>query len=514
MTPQMTSTKRKKISGLTWWTRIMFIVVMFFGIVGRFYDLDDAPLDFHPTRQLRSMLIARGMYYRMLDDVSSEKQQIAIKQMNAEGQIEPPIMEQLTAWGYKLVGSDDLRVPRVLSILLWTLGGVGLFLLLKKMISEWQAAVVGLAYFMILPYALYASRSFQPEPLMTASIIWAWWGMLKWAENKNWTWTIISGLLAGFAIFVKSPALFFITPAWLGLIITDLGFVKALRNLKVWVIILLTILPYAIYHIYGMYIDGFLQGQMSLRFFPNLWRDPFHYLSWERMIASTLGIEFFLAGLIGIVLIKQKSVRIMFLGVWLGYLLCGMTFSYHITTHNYYQVPFVPVVAVGLAALTGAIFKQVPGKMSIFYGILTGVMVFWMAVNFWDARMTLKHARYQAEPKFWETLGEKLGDHSVVSMTEDYGTRLSYWGWKPTTNWMSTGDIIYRQLGGQEVDTQALFLDAIEGKDLFLVTDFAELDRQSEVKELLFQNFTIIEKSDRYTIFDLKQLYPLDNGTP
>ncbi len=514
MTSQTTSNQGKKNSGLTWWTWIMFIVIMFFGIVGRFYDLSDAPLDFHPTRQLRSMLIARGMYYRTLDDVSPEKQQIAINQMNAEGQIEPPIMEQLTAWGYKLVGSDDLRVPRVISIFFWILGGVGLFLLLKKMISEWQAAIVGLAYFMVLPYALYASRSFQPEPLLTASIIWAWWGMLKWSEKKNWQWTIISGLLAGFAIFVKSPALFFIIPAWLGLILAEPGLVKALRTPKVWIIVLLTILPYAIYHIYGMYIDGFLQGQMSLRFFPDLWKDPFHYLSWERMLASTLGIEFFLAGLVGIVLIRQKQFRIMFLGVWLGCFLYGMTFSYHIVTHDYYQVPFVPAVAVGLAALAGAIFNKIPGKKSLFYGTLTVVMLFWMAVNFWDARMTLKHARYQDEPKFWASLGEKLGDRSVVSLTEDYGTRLSYWGWKPTTNWMSMGDIIYRQLGGQEVDTRSLLLQAVEGKDLFLVTDFEELERQVEVKDWLYQNYAVMDQSERYLVFDLNHPLQIQDVNP
>ncbi len=505
MTPKRSMALPKNMTGIKWWVWIIFLVVMFFGITGRFYDLDDAPLDFHPTRQLRSMLIARGMYYQSLKDTPPEKQQIAIEQMQAEGQIEPPIMEQLTAWGYKLVGSDDLRVPRVLSISFWILGGIGLFLLLEKFITSGSAAIAGLAYFMVLPYALYASRSFQPESLMTASIIWAWWGMVKWAEKKNWVWTIISGLLAGFAIFVKSPALFFIMPGWVGLILTELGFIKALRNVKVWVLLLLTALPYAVYHIYGMYIDGFLQDQMSLRFFPNLWKDPFHYLSWVRMIDSTLVIELFLLALLGTVLIRKKSCRIMFLCVWLGYFLYGMTFSYHIITHDYYQVPFVPAVAVGLTGLAGVIIDQIPGKKNLFYTVLTGVLIFWMSLNFWDARMTLKHAKYHNEPKFWESLGEKLGDNSVVSLTEDYGTRLSYWGWKPTIHWMSLGDITYRELGGQELDVNVLFLEAIGGRDLFLVTDFSELDRQTEVKNILYQGFTILEESDRYIIFDLRQ---------
>ncbi len=502
---------QKRLPGFQWWTWLMFALVMFFGITGRFYDLSDAPLDFHPTRQLHSMLIARGMYYEGLENAPEDQREIAISQWKSEGVIEPPIMERLTSWGYHLVGTDDLRVPRVLSITFWTLGGLGLFLLLKDLTGG-QAVVVGLAYYMVLPYALYASRSFQPEPLMTAAIIWAWWGMVKWVKKKSWKWTIISGLLAGFAILVKSPAVFFIAPAWIGLILTDQGFGKALRNKQVWVLALLTILPYAIYHVYGMYIAGFLQGQMSLRFFPNLWRDVFHYLSWKDMIDETLGIEFFLAALVGVLLIKHKPTRVMFLSVWVGYFLYGMTFSYHIITHDYYQVPFVPAVAVGLAAATGALINQFKGKKSFLLIMLAGVLFFWMSINFWDARMTLKHAKYQDEPKFWSMLGEKLGDYSVVSLTEDYGTRLAYWGWKPTINWMSIGDITYRELGGQEIDSQALFLQSIEGRDLFLVTNFAELDRQADVKKILYEGFSVLEEGERFVIFDLKDPLPLTGG--
>lgn len=487
-----------------WWVWLMLALVFFFGLVGRFYDLDDAPLDFHPTRQLHSMLIARGMYYEGLKDADADKRSIALSQWQNEGIIEPPIMERLTSWGYHLLGSDDLRVPRVLSITFWTLGALGLFLLLKDLTGA-PSAVVGVAYYMLLPYAIYASRSFQPEPLMTAAIIWAWWGMFKWVKAQNWKWTIIAGLLSGFAILVKSPAVFFIVPAWAGLILSEFGFIKAIKNSRIWVLLLLTVLPYAVYHIYGIYIAGFLQGQMSLRFFPNLWKDIFHYLKWKNIIAETLGIEFFLLALLGTLLIKQKSIRVMFISIWAGYFLYGMLFSYHIVTHDYYQVPFIPAVALGLAVGVGALISRIPGRKGFFMLVLGGVLFFWMAFNFWDARMTLKHSDYRAEPTFWSDLGEKLGEYSTVSLTEDYGTRLAYWGWKPTIHWMSLGDLTYRELGGQQLDPQALFLEAIKGRERFLVTHFAELDRQPDVKQALYEGFTVLDEGPRYVIFNLQQ---------
>lgn len=487
-----------------WWIWVALIVVFFFGLTGRFYDLDDAPLDFHPTRQLHSMLIARGMYYENLEGAPAWQRELAVGQRQAEGIIEPPIMERFSALLYRVVRQDDLRVPRVLSILFWTLGGIGLWLLLKDLVGG-EGVVVGLAYYMVLPYALYASRAFQPEPLMTGAIIWAWWGMLKWYKQHTWKWTIIAGLLAGFAIFVKSPAVFFIAPAWLGLILTDQGLLKAIRNRQVWVLVLLTILPYALYHVYGVYIAAFLGSQFSLRFFPELWKDVFHYLQWTDMIDKTLGLEFVIIAFLGTLVIREKALRVLFLCVWLGYFLYGMVFSYHIITHDYYQIPFVPVVALGLAAGAAVLFSNIKVKRWFFYLLLSGVLFFWMAINFWDARMTLKHSVYKEEPAFWSMLGEKLQNGAVISITPDYGYRLAYWGWKTSENWMSLGDFTYRELAGQELDKASLFHETVQGKDYFLVTNFSEFDRQLDVKKVLYEGYAILDSEERYVIFDLQQ---------
>jgi len=137
----------------------LLIIIFIFGLATRLYDLGDVPLDFHPTRQLHSIIIARGMYYEKLETAPDWKRTYAVDKWQAEGQIEPPIMERLSALGYQIVGNDDLRIPRLLSIFFWTIGGIGLYLLLSDMVGA-EGAVIGLAYYMFLPYNI--CQSFIP----------------------------------------------------------------------------------------------------------------------------------------------------------------------------------------------------------------------------------------------------------------------------------------------------------------------------------------------------------------
>jgi hypothetical protein len=488
-----------------YWVWVMLALVFFFGLVGRFYDFDDPPLDFHPSRQLHSMLIARGMYYENLESAPEDQRVLAVNQWKSEGEIEPPIMERFSAWGYRLVGEDDLRVPRFLSIFFWTLGGVGLFLLSRDLIGA-KGAVFGLAFYMVLPYMLYASRSFQPEPLMTAAIIWSWWAMVKWVKRKTWAYAVAAGLISGFAIYVKLPAAFFVLPAFVGLVLADLKLKKAITNPQVIVIGVLSVLPTLVYYIDGLYISGVLQSQTSFRFFPNLLADPFHYLTWKDMIDSTLGIEFFLIGLLGVLLIKEKPYRVMFISLFLGYFLYGTMFNYHIITHSYYQIPLTPVVALGLSAWGGLLIDNAKGRQAFALLLTSGVLFFWMAYNFWDARMTLKHANYREEPAFYASLGSELKEYSVISITPNYGYRLSYWGWKQTTNWKSVGDFVMRELAGMEINRQEMLMDAIKDQNLFLITDFEEFNSQPEVKEFLWDTYPVFDEGEGYLIFDLQEL--------
>jgi 4-amino-4-deoxy-L-arabinose transferase-like glycosyltransferase len=493
------------------WLLLAAVIFLFaLGLTIRLYDLTDLPLDFHSTRQMHSALMARGMFYENLTGIPDWQRQMAVQQWQAEGLIEPPIMERLTAFTYGLIGQDLLWVARLYSIFFWLIGALALFFLAKNLIGP-NGAVVALGFFLVLPYGALASRAFQPDPLMVSAIILSWWAADRWRRKPNWKNAVIAGLLAGFAIFVKSVAVFFVAGGLIGLILAGMGLKAVWKSKQVWLMAVLTILPYGIFHIYGVYITGLLQDQFSLRFFPQLWIDPVFYLRWNGEISSVVDFELFLAGLIGIFLVKDKPGRWLLIGAWIGYLLFSLTLPYHAMTHDYYQLPIIPLVGLGLAAVIDRLLRSLQGPRLLASLAVLGVLLFWVAIKAWDVRVTLKRMDYRGEPAIWQGLGETLGhDSKVLALTQDYGYRLGYWGWITPTNWMYGGDFTVREMSGQQFDVETLFFEQTEGKDYFLVTQFDEFNAQAELKKMMYDTFPVLQDTDDYLIFDLKHPLPAD----
>ena len=484
--------------------RLMILFLIFaLGLLIRFYDLTDLPLDFHGTRQLHSAMIARGMYYQNLESAPEWQRDMAVQQWKAEGLIEPPIMERLTAFTYSIVGHDYLWIPRIYSIFFWMIGGIALFLLIRDIIGIY-GAFIGLIYYIFLPYGAIASRAFQPDPLLTCMLILSYLAIARWLKNQNWKWTMVAGLLGGLAIFVKSTAVFFIAPVWIGLVFFRIGLVKAIKSPKVWVIGVLSIIPYLLFHIYGVYITGLLSSQFALRFFPNMWPDPVFYLRWNGELSSVVGFEWFLIALLGMFAIKEKEHRIMLVSVWIGYFIYGMTFPHHISTHDYYQLPIIPIVAIGLGASAEVLFRNLKGKRWFINAAIIGVVLFGVTIKAWDVRVTLKRMDYRQEQQFWEELREVLGPATpVVGLTHDYGYRMAYWSWITPENWMTSGDIEYRKLAGHEIDINTIFQEQSSGKDFFVITLKGEFENQPELQSIL-SNYPIYAEEDEYIIFDLR----------
>ncbi len=115
------------------------LLLLTLGLGIRLYDLNDLPLDFHPTRQLLSALKARGMYYETLTDVPAEQRSFAIQQWKFRAAIEPEIVERMAAFTYQFTG-EQLWVARIYSSLFWVIGAVFLFLLARRShFRRWRA---------------------------------------------------------------------------------------------------------------------------------------------------------------------------------------------------------------------------------------------------------------------------------------------------------------------------------------------------------------------------------------
>lgn len=467
----------------------------------RFFDLSAPLLDFHATRQLFAALRARGIYYQTLPDAPAWQKDLAARQMENLATIEPPIMENIAVFFYGYFG-EQTAIPRAFSVVFWSLGGIFLFLLACNLTGSSLAAAAALAFYMLLPYGFRASRAFQPDPLMLMLIILFWWAIESWARKPTWKWTLVAGLSGGLAIFVKFPAAFFILGGAAGAILAHSDFRKVAKWPQAWVMAALGILPAGLYLYFGLYVRHFLQNQFEDRFYPDLLLDPAFYLRWVLKVDLVIGLAWLTLALLGWLVFANRPLRIFLLALLGTYMAYGLVFDYHISSHDYYSLPLIPIAALGVAPLAAELLLQLQQKLQpsrLLTACVIGIFACSFAMLVVKEYLDLRLNDYRSQAVFWAEVGNAIGHQpGVISVITDYGYPLEYYGWQNTEVWPLAPDI---QNFGRTFPNQ------IAHKSYFLITDFDEFDRQPALQARLYQNYPILLQGKGYLVFDL--LHPL-----
>lgn len=488
-----------------WKTALVAALLAAFGL--RLINLKNPPLDFNGTRQLFSALKARGMYYQYATNVPEATRRLAISLGNV-GSVEPPVLDTIVAQTYRLTG-EYLWIARIYSSFFWVIAGLGLFLLIREFAST-SAAMISTLFYLFVPFGVIASRAFMPDPLMVCLVVFSLWALFRWQTTASWKWALAFGVLAGAALFVKNLSAFILVGGFAGILLGAKGLKRSLRDPQVWTMAALMVLPVGIYMLYGI-MKLHMAGQFALRFFPKMWIDPAFYFRWAFTVNANIGWTAVLLAALSVFLADPKRERPLLIGLWVGYFLFGMTFSYHFFSHDYYQLSFIPVVAIsmslGLKLFFERFYKLSPGLFPRL--VLVAVVLVGIAIPAWYTRDLIVKANYQQEPKFWAGIGDKLGhDARVIGLTQDYGYRLAYWGWQGSAAWFTSADLGLRYLAGQNVDLLQTFQHDTAGKQYFLVTMFGELDKEPTIKDLLYKNYPVYAQTDEYIIFDLQHPLP------
>jgi hypothetical protein len=472
----------------------------------RLYDLTDPPFDFHSTRQFRSAVIARGMYYARLSTIPSQQRELAIDQWHGEQQLELPMIEWVAALTYHLPGGEALWKARLLSSLFWLSGGLALYFLAIELSSP-VAALIGVLLYLFLPYGIIASRSFQPDPLMVALTVFAVWRLYCWYQTRAWRDALLAGALSGLAVLSKAVALFPIGGVAFALLFIDRDWKKSLQDSQTWGFGLLALAPGTVYYGYGLFIARFLQGQAKQSFLPHLWLDPVYYVRWVNQAVDTTGFAALWIGVISILLWQTKTARVLTTGWWTGYIIYGLAFPYHTMTHDYYQLPLIPIAALSLTPAIHLIIRQLVknGISKWGQGALATIIAGAVLFQVWNARTELARKSYLSDAKEWSRFQTIIPpDRMVVALVQAYGYPLKYYGWVNAALWATTGDINLRELSGKSPeDIEEKRWSQLEGMDWFLVTNFNEFNRQPDLQEFLTTNFMVFDEGEGYVIFDL-----------
>jgi hypothetical protein len=149
--------KMRRIGPNVW--IVIFIGVLFLAGLGiRLYDITDLPNDFYMVRQYRGLIMARALYYRLLPQAPAWQHQVTEAQWEQAGLIEPPILEGLVAFTYRLIG-EHIWVGRVYSALFWLAGGLALWLLSREVQMRY-GGILAVLYFLFLPFGITAAAPF------------------------------------------------------------------------------------------------------------------------------------------------------------------------------------------------------------------------------------------------------------------------------------------------------------------------------------------------------------------
>ena len=485
------------------WITLGLIFALGLGI--RLYDLTDLPLDFHPTRQLGSAVIARGMYYQGLDTVSEEMRDTAVSLWKAREVYEPRILERIVATTYHILGGEYLWVSRIYTSLFWLIGGVALYLLARNM-STIDGAILAVAFYVFFPFGVHASRSFQPDPIMVSLIVLSLLALHDWYKQPTWRRTLISGVICGLAILVKAVAVFPICGALLGLMLGMRGFRGAISDRKNWVIAVLTLLPAVIYNLFIIPERSSGLFQFFVLSFSEWLTKPEFYVRWVNFISFLFGFHVIVLSLWGALMFREGGEREMVVGIWLGYALFGLSLPYQIMTHDYYHLMLIPILGLCLAPPLAAVFHHLSSRRVVWRIAAVGVLVVAVFYHLWAVRVDLARRSYRNKAREWEIIGEAIPrDGKVIALTEAYGYQLEYFAMIQVPLWPRRGDIDAMSMRGDEFDYEQEFARRTKDFDYFLITDSYDFNNQDELQEILYDRYSIYSEGDEYVIFNLGQ---------
>jgi hypothetical protein len=265
--------------------------------------------------------------------------------------------------------------------------------------------------------------------------------------------------------------------------------------------------PAVIYHLFGYFISGEMQGQLRGRLFnASLWLDPGFYFGWLATTSKVLGhYLFILIALIGLILVRSKVWRRFLIGSWLGFVVYGFAVSYYVTTHSYYLLPLIPLAAISIGSVGDRLFS--PMRKNRLGAWITAGEIAVLVLGISLGNFIYRSEDFRHEPGYYAKVASFVSaDNSIIALSQDYGFRLAYYGLINVQPW--TG-LEKNLLPGQGVEDQDSYSDnfsaAMEEYDFFIITRMKEFRKQTELKTELREHYPVLVEGGGYLIFDLSE---------
>ena len=480
--------------------QIILTGILLLGFVVRLHGFDNPIADWHSWRQVDTSAVSRNFVNQGYDVLHPRYDDISNVQTgvdNPEGYrfVEFPLYNLFQAGFYQLFGIFSIEQwGRLVSMFASVLTGLFLYLIVSKH-SNKPIGLLTTFFYMFIPYNIYYGRTILPDTTMVTAVTGGIYFFDKWVEEKvnrkkqksktslknTYLSFVLALVLTSSAFLLKPYALFFVLPM-LAIVYQQWGW----RFIKVWELYFfaaIAVAPLIGWRIWitqypeGVPANMWLLNGNGIRFRPSFFR----WLFYERLTKLISGYAGMLILAFGVFKLWKMKEKWFFLSFIVSSLLYISIFATGNVQHDYYQILVMPSVsicfAIGSYYLYALRFKKFPAGRIILIAALVGM--FWFG---------------------WQQIKDyfNINNRSIIAAGAAVD-RLTPKDAKVVANLTGDTTLLYHTKRKGWPSFQADMPILVQKGASYLV-----LLNPTEADMVFAKTYKILEKTDQYIIFDLR----------
>ncbi|HUW24323.1 MAG TPA: glycosyltransferase family 39 protein [Patescibacteria group bacterium] len=471
---------------------LFLILILACGL--RLYKIDIPLADHHSWRQADTAAVARNFikegwdFFRpKIDNMTSlhsgkpNDQRLFL--------VEPPVYNSLVAGIYRIFGIH-IKYARLVSVI-FSLGAIAFLYLIT---ANYLGDAVGLlaAFFLaVLPYSIFYSRVVLPEPMIVFFTLGMFYFCIKWLETNSILHFSSFIFLSTLSFSQKTFPLFFLLPLFF-LIFNKFG-LRFLKQPRLYIWLAISFLPLVFWRWWinhfpeGVPASFWLFNQGNIRF-----TGAFFYWIFAKRIGELIsgywGLPFLVLGII-----QKPKKEGWFFHFWLlSIFIYIAVFAAGNVTHDYYQIPLVPIFCIFLAKGANLLLfesREIFNK-TFCYLLFAICFLFMTAFSWYEVR---NFYNIQGGVDLAGAAVDKLTPKDALVLTGDSNDATLLYN---TNRWGWTGGYASNFPNSPEVIEKIKSMDG----SVYVTTKF---DKKSDFGKYMISKYQLLEETNQYVIFSL-----------
>lgn len=475
--------------------KIILLIILILGLGLRFYKIEIALADHHSWRQADTAAVARNFIKEGWDFLHPKIDNLTPLHPNVPNNerlfmVEPPIYNSLVAAIYK-IGGIKIAYARMVSIL-FSLGSIVFLYLIAAKLLDKRVGLLAAFFFAVLPYNIFYSRVVLPEPMTVFLNLAMFYFCLKWLENDLTVHYLLFAICSALSFSQKTFPLFLVLPLFY-LVFQKFGF-GFLKQKKLYLWLVLAFIPLVLWRWWiGHFPEGipanlWLLNQGDIRF-----KGAFFYWIFAERIGKLIlgywGLPFLFLGLI----IKPKTESWFFHFWLLAIMIYVFVFAAGNVTHDYYQIPLIPIFCIFLAKGMNFLLFEIPSALNRNLCWLLAASCWLLAVAFGWYQVRDFYNIQGGVDLAGQAVDELTPKNALVLTGDSNDATLLYnanrWGWSGgyASNFPNEPAVI------EQVKKM--------GASVYVTTKF---DKNSEFGKYMLKTHSVLKETNQYIIFNLQ----------